>query len=279
MSRRSIAVWCAVPAALVLAWAAAPAAPWSLGSPPRGDVLAVNLQQTVDFGGLDDPKITLREVLDKLAKDYDLTFEVNEAAFKFAMVEDVLKKEVASPNAIQAMKGVRVETVLRKILERIPSGGAPNSAATILLRRDHVEITTGTMLALEVGTEDVPGLQYPLVHLTPTQRPLEEWLDALSEQTGQNIYLDPMVGQRGRALVGTRLYNVPLDVAVHLLSSGAGLKTVEVANVLCVTGKENVQALLSSPIPRLTRAQTARRVAMTQLDEGDPSPLSVLPKP
>jgi hypothetical protein len=275
MTRRRVAVCLAIPLVFVLARVANSNSPWSLGSPPRGDTLIANLYRHVDFAGFDDPRMTLGEALDKLAKDYDLSFDVNEAAFKYDNAEDILHKEIATPTPIPPMKDVPVEKILRAVLKRI----AINSGATLLLRRDHIEITTGLLLALEVGIPDVPGMQYPIVHLTGTQRTLEEWLEVLSEQSGQNIYLDPIVGQRGQAMVGSRMYNVPLDVAVHLLASGAGLTTVEVSNVLCVSTRENAPRLLSSPFPRLSRSATARNLISSTVDDGEPSPLSLLPKP
>src|SRR5262249_36156643 len=118
----------------------------SFGSdvPGRLFELRDTMNKTVDFGGLDDPKTTLIEALDQLTKVHRVTFEVNERRFKYELLNDVLKPEVANPNAIPAMK-TTLGTVLRKILARIsvPSG------ATYLLRRDVIEITTGTFATAE----------------------------------------------------------------------------------------------------------------------------------
>ena len=67
--------------------------------------LAARLAKRADFGGIDDPKTTLAEALDALAKLYDVNFDVNEKAFKFDQVNEVLKTMTArSPAALTAVK-------------------------------------------------------------------------------------------------------------------------------------------------------------------------------
>jgi hypothetical protein len=103
------------------------------------------LDKPVNFSGFDaDPKMTLQEALDHLADRYDLTFDVNESAFKAEMVEDVMAKPVAN-TAIPKMVNVSLDTVLRKILSRIPT----QSGITYIIRRDVIEITTGAYALAE----------------------------------------------------------------------------------------------------------------------------------
>src|SRR5207253_1256560 len=97
--------------------------------------LSKALSTPVKFGGFDDPKTTLIEALDVLAKRYDITFDVNERAFKFEQIDDVLKTEIAQPKPIPEMN-TRLGRILKKILERVP---VP-SGATFLIRKDHIEI-------------------------------------------------------------------------------------------------------------------------------------------
>jgi tetratricopeptide (TPR) repeat protein len=113
-------------------------------NPARATELLQQLSKPINYLGLDDPKATLQEALEQLAKAYNLTFDINEKAFTFENVKDVAKTEVASPNPIPPVKAT-LATVLRKILSRVP---VP-SGATWLIRRDTVEITTGTFAAAE----------------------------------------------------------------------------------------------------------------------------------
>jgi hypothetical protein len=96
------------------------------------------LDQTVEFPGIKaDPKMKLQELLDHLARQYGLTFDINEAAFRAEMVEDVGNKPVAE-EPVPKMISVSLDTVLRKIMSRIPS----QSGVTYVVRSDAIEITT-----------------------------------------------------------------------------------------------------------------------------------------
>ncbi|MFO0925936.1 MAG: vWA domain-containing protein [Gemmataceae bacterium] len=118
------------------------------------------MNEKFDYGGLDDPKTTLYEALDQLKKatlsklpgGRDIDFDVNEKAFKYEMLNDVLKTEVASPNAIPRMENVTLATVLKRILAKVP---VP-SGATYILRPNTIEITTGQFATAEKAVRVYP---------------------------------------------------------------------------------------------------------------------------
>jgi tetratricopeptide (TPR) repeat protein len=112
--------------------------------PSRGIELQHLLSKPVQYEGLEDPKATLQDALEQLAKRYNLSFDINEKAFKFDNIAEPGKAEVASPNPIPAMH-TTLSTVLRRILSRVP---AP-TGATYIIRRDVIEITTGTFAGAE----------------------------------------------------------------------------------------------------------------------------------
>jgi hypothetical protein len=219
--------------------AKSPAKPTASPPAKADEPLAAKLFRRVDFKGYDDPKMTLGEALEDLGKKYGLSFDLKETAFKFENLQDVEKTEIASPNAIPPMKNVRLDTVLRKVLSRIPSP----SGADFLVRRDVVEITTGTFIRAEVwgAVEDGPFL--PVVQVLADRRPLDETLKELAEQSGYNILLDVRAGENGKTPVTAELYNTPLDTAVGLLAAMARLRPVRVDNVLFVTNAETAEAL------------------------------------
>lgn len=197
------------------------------------------LNRLINFPGLEDPKATLSEVLATLAKKHDLVFEVNELAFKYEQVPDVLKTEVANPNPLPAMN-VSLETVLRKILSRIP---VP-SGVTFLLRHNRIEITTGIFLKAEVwGQFNLDGPFLPLVHANVRRCPLDRALRGLAEETDFNIVLDASTGTRRQTPVTALLLNTPLDTAVRLLADQANLSAVRLGNVLYVTSRPKAVAL------------------------------------
>jgi hypothetical protein len=238
-----------------VAWsvAAAPAPP----PKPDGSPSAA-IYRRADFPGIDDPKTTLQEALDKIGEIYNVQFEVNEKAFKFEQVDDVLKKEVASPNPVAAAKNLRLDALLPRILGRV----VVSSGATFLLRRDSIQITTGLFRETEIwGTPMGPCL--PLVHQKFEKVPLEDALKQLSDLTDFNIVLDPRAGEKSKAPVTARFLNTPLDTAVRFLADMANLRSLQQDNLLYVTSKENAA---------VWEARLRKEKGLDNpLDEGDPT--------
>jgi hypothetical protein len=201
------------------------------------------------FEGLDDPKVTLLEALDQFTKNYKVTFDVNEKAFKAENVPDVLKLEIASSTAIPPMRNVSAASILEKILLRVPV----TSGTTFLIRKDHIEITTGQAVRHELSLEadqeaektSVTGLP-PLVWEHLVKVPLEKALRDIAEDTGVNVVLDPRAEKQGSIEVTTTLRNVPVATAVETLAEMAGLAVVRRHNVLFVTTPENAERMVRS---------------------------------
>jgi type II secretory pathway component HofQ len=136
------------------------------------------------------------------------------------------------------MKNVRLDTVLRKLLARLPV----ESGAVWTLREDRIEITTHQAQVAEIWGE-YNGPFLPLVWATFDKVPLEDALKELAEQTDFTIVLDNRAGEKGRTPVTARLRNTPLDTALRLLADMADLRPVHTDNVLYVTTKENAAAM------------------------------------
>jgi hypothetical protein len=218
--------------ALALATAAAPAPPAKADSSPL-----VAIYRKADFPGIDDPKTTLEEALDQIATLYNVQFDVNEKAFRFEGLDEIGKKEIATPNPVPPLKNVRLDVLLRRILRRI----TVQSCATFVLRGDAVEITTGLFRESEVW--GIPtGLCLPLVHKKFDKVPLEDALKELSDLTDFDIVLDARVGDKAKAPVTARFQNTPLDTAVRFLADMADLQSLQQDNLLYVTSKENAAA-------------------------------------
>jgi tetratricopeptide (TPR) repeat protein len=164
-------------------------------TPGRALELQEQLAKTINYLGLDDPKATLVEALEQLSKAYNVVFDINEKAFGFENVKEVGKTEVAQPNAIPPMKAT-LATVLRKILSRVP---VP-SGATWIIRRDTIEITTGTFAAAEKTVR-----VYPVADLVI---PIPNSINQQSVQNAATIFGLGLLGspavtfQAGGGLVG-----------------------------------------------------------------------------
>jgi hypothetical protein len=210
---------------------------WAAPVPPAPPSMAARLAKRVDFPGVDDPKATFGEVLDSLAKHFDVAFDINERAFNAENLRDVAKTEIIQPNPIPPMK-VELRTVLRKVLSRVPIP----SGATFTIHDDSIEITTGAFQAAEIWGE-FKGPHLPLVWASIEKIPLDEALRELAEQARFNVLIDTRAAEKAHTQVSGRMRNTPLDTAVRLLADMADLRAVHLDNVLYVTTKENAAAL------------------------------------
>jgi hypothetical protein len=143
--------------------------------PERGIRLRQTLSQEINYEGLEDARATLSDALDQLSKRYNLTFDINEKAFEMDQLKDVARTPVADPTPIPPMR-TTLSTVLRKILRRVP---AP-SGTTYLIRRDVIEITTGTFAAAEKTVR-----VYPVADIVT---PLPQAINPLSLMQSATIF-------------------------------------------------------------------------------------------
>lgn len=250
-------------------------------APPARDPLAAlplvdRMYAEVSFPQVDDPKTTLFEVLEQVTKLYGVEFDVNERAFKYEMLVDVLRVEVANPNPLPAIKAP-LYIVLQRILAKIaiPSGG------TWLLRKHHVEITTAAFARTEMAGKDrviieedldetmgdneegVYYLALPLFNGDFRKTPLAEALAKVADRIDRNIVLDEtVVKEYGVRPVTASLRNVRLDAAVLLLASQAELGVARLDNTYLVTTKEKAGDLAKRlaemrPVRKPRRAPTS----------------------
>jgi hypothetical protein len=196
--------------------------------------LSARLARTVNFPGL-DAKTTLGDALDLLAERYGVNLEVNEAAFKEAGLDN--PREQMIERAVPKMNNARLETVLRKLLARLPG------EAAYMIRTDSIEITTRQAQKFEVWGAEYDGPFLPLVHADFDHKPLAESLRELSDRTGFNIVVDARVASKAETPVTAKLTNTPLDTAVRVLADMADLKPFLTDNLLYVTTKENATRL------------------------------------
>jgi hypothetical protein len=209
--------------------------------PAMGPRLADKLRETVDFGGFDDPKMTLQDALEYLTDRYDLSFDVDEKAFTQETGKNPPRSVLQEPIAVMPipkMRGVTLERVLTKILDRVDVA----SGATYLIRKDAIHITTGSAASKEVLSDSQRKLP-PLVHRNMEKRLLKDALDEVGELTQRTVVLDESVGDKAKETVSAKFQNTPVDTAVRVLADKAGLTMVRLDNVLYVTTHEKAKAL------------------------------------
>jgi hypothetical protein len=189
------------------------------------------LATTINFNGIDDPDTKFSEALEFLQKTTDITFEINEQAFRDEMIDDPNNKPIG--RSIPKMGGVSVEAALRRILSRFPTA----SGITFVVRGGVVEITTRQAASPSTWKEA------PEVSLAFDKRELRDALQEIADATGVNVVLDARADNKGKTLVSATMRGVGVDTAVQLLANMAELTTMPVENVLYVTTRENAKAL------------------------------------
>jgi hypothetical protein len=202
---------------------------------PDPDPVAA-LTRCADFPGIQDPRATLWDALEILSELYHVPFEFNFRAFKYDGFADPDHCVIAEDKPLPAAKNIRLEVLLKQILERIPVPGA-----TFLVRRECLQITTETFVKLEVwGT--YPGPYLPLVHLRIDKLPLNDALSQLASQAGVNLVYNGGA-HTAFARVSARLANVPADTAAEMLAIQVDLCVVYRDNVLIVTTPKRAASL------------------------------------
>ncbi len=209
------------------------------------------LRQVVRFNGFDDPKLTLGEALTMLADKFNLQFDVNEVAFKFEGVPNVSKSEIVADQPIPPMNAP-LERILRKVLSRV----VVNSGAAYLIRKDHIEITTGTFLTAEIGSGPATGISVqdakggaalwnkpPALYEEFVDVPLADALRLVARHSEQNIVLDPHYTGKDAPRVTATFHNVRAEVAARVLAAMDDLRVVRLDNVFYVTTPARAEVL------------------------------------
>jgi hypothetical protein len=251
----------------VLTLVSASPAPDEAAKPAKLEPLSVRLHSLVKFPGVEDAKTTFGDVMGLLADRHSFNWTINEPAFLAEQVEDVRGKPVVEKAPLPAMESVRLDTVLRLVLQRVPS----QTGATYLVHRDGIEITTQHAARAEVWGPTYQGPFLPLVNASFEKRPLEDALKDLAEASDFNIVLDTRAGEKARTAVSARFTNAPLDTAVRLLADMAELEPFAQDNVLYVTTRDNA-ARLEEKEKKELHEQRKGLQEETQTPSNDPMP-------
>ncbi len=216
------------------------------------DQIGAELHTLIEFEELDDPKATLRDVLNQLRTKYKakVGFDYNDKAFKEAYgatTKDIRDEIIGKLEA----NNLTLEGLLRRVLGKIPIGGG---GASFMLRDGVIEITTEDAirreLKLPTPLKDHPP-EPPLPVMIPYMKfdgdTLEAACEKIGERAGITILIDPRVKEKANAAIKARLVNIPLDVAIDLLADMAGLAAARKANAVYITTPENAEKLKPRP--------------------------------
>jgi hypothetical protein len=208
-------------------------------------------------------KVQLREALDLLEKRTGLSFLIDYKAFAARTSPEDARPELFDQAAITlpAMKGVRVETVLRAVTDQLD--------ADFLIAPDHVRITTAAVKDLIIGqARPLPDL-YPgdvlenqvertevvraTSYVTASFRdmPAAEALKEVAARAGRNVVISAAAGEKAKAAVTVSLSNVAFETAAASLAEAAGLRAFRTGNVVVIVTPERVKQMEGDTGPRV----------------------------
>ena len=200
-----------------------------------------------------DPQTKLGNMLNMLSQKFSrpndkppfhLTFEIDSRAFEAEGIKESHEVAIVADAPLLRAVNITLGQYLNRILERVDEKGPTEarSRAMFIVRRDYVEITTWKAVKAKIWGVH-PGPYLPLIHATLEEKPLEDALNKLAQQSEYNIVLDTRVGEKAKTAASARFSNTPLDTAVTLLADMADLQPILQDNVIYVTTRDNALRL------------------------------------
>jgi hypothetical protein len=228
----------------------AAAAPDAKKSAPADDAaqIADKLLQRMDVGQRME-KVPFRDVLQFLHEKTGLTYLLDLKPLRDSGVEPVIEDAAVT---VPAMSSVRVETVLRHVLDQLD--------LDFTISPDHVRITTALVKDTMTGNaQSLPNL-YPGGEDNPPQVERKEVIrntpfvtaafrevttaDALKDvaaRAGRTIVVSAPAAEKAKAQVTLTLANVPFETAAAALAEAAGLRAFRTGNVVVVVTAERAK--------------------------------------
>jgi hypothetical protein len=207
-------------------------------------------------------EMPLRDVLNLLHDKVGANFRINDQAFK--ALEPPLENVEDIKIRLPRMLNTRLDSFLTLALNSVNG--------TVLVRRDHLEITTLKEACRECGGPwpgfdvdldwiDDPTLmldfRLPFVQMSFSNRPLSSlFAELMCQYSDQNIVFAPQSAQRLKVPVTGRLLNVPFNQALRMLAKLADLEAVTCGNITLITTAEKAEPMLKD----LSERRAIRRI-------------------
>ncbi|HLN27365.1 MAG TPA: hypothetical protein VK395_06450 [Gemmataceae bacterium] len=202
----------------------------------------------------------LKDALALLAKQFGLTFWVDQKAFREDVSIDNIEEQLVR---LPKSSSVRLEVLLQLLLKQV------NGAYRV--HDGHIEVTTLHQLGILPDESGSDPSWLPLVNIAFEKRPLHNALKELATATGINILLDEAhAGDKANTPVSATLEYVQLGTAVRLLADQADLKAVLLENVLYVSTVAKADAL-----QRDQERRVRLRMQINRLSDVEHAPVAV----
>lgn len=242
--------------AAVLAGPAAAAPDPKKAAPPDGPAdIADKLTERTDLDRFD--RVPLRVALEVLQDKLGYSILLDYKPLLSALGEEEGNQKALDERVVHlpAMKKVRLETILRHVLDQID--------ADFYIAPDHVLVTTPAVRRQVMGPDrvvrDLPGRDYPdsPLHLaedlvtrhTPAVTvafrdvPAADALKVVAARAGASVVIAADAAAQARTNVTVSVANVSIESAVSAIAEAAGLRAYRAGKVLVVVGPERVKAI------------------------------------
>ncbi|HLW68707.1 MAG TPA: hypothetical protein VKS79_25540 [Gemmataceae bacterium] len=195
-------------------------------------------------------EIPIRDLLNQLQDHCGVSFRIYEDAFK--ALEPPLENVEETKIRLPRMMNTRLDSLLTFALQSVNG--------TVLVRRDHLEITTLKEACRECGgpwpgfdvdldwpdsPEAYADFRLPFVQMAFTNRPLTSvFADLIAVYNDRNVVFAPQATQRMKVAVTGRLTNIPLNQALQILAKLGDLEAVTCGNITLITTAEKAEPML-----------------------------------
>ncbi len=241
--------------ALILAIPVAAAPDSKKPAPPDdGADIAEKLMERIDLDKYD--RVFLRTALEVLSEKIGFSIILDYTALQAVQDDDVDGRKVLEerPITMPSMKRVRLETILRLILDQVN--------AEFILMPDHISVTSATVKDYVSGparilrelnqSYDQPTDQLDrsftaryTANVTMKFRdvPVGEALNAVATRTGRSFTLASDSTDKSRTVISVSLNNLPYESAISTLAEAAGLRAFRNGNAIVVLSAARAKTL------------------------------------
>lgn len=219
--------------------------------------IAEKLTERIDLDRIDH--VSARVALEVLQEKIGFSIIVDYKGFGCGDDPEERKAVDERRVSVPAMKRIRIETILRLILDQMN--------ADYLITPDHIFVTTSGIKESVCGPirilrdlveprDNPPDSQTdrffqvrhtPYVTMRFRDVPLAEALSAVATRTGRTITLSADAADKARTPISLSLTNAPLESAVGTLAEAAGLRAYRHGNAIVVVSAARAKTIESAP--------------------------------
>lgn len=216
----------------------------------QADALAALLDklhgEDVEFPQANLNEVPLIELIQHLAKRYELTFSINEESFKAEGLNSIR----------DAVPGVSMTQVRSLTIHQFLTTVLHSTGGTYIVKGKTIEIVAPgraarmTRSSVTVAEDGRAALKEPLVSAVFKEKPLNEAVASLAERYDLTAIVSPQAGDARTGFITARFLNIPADRALELVALQADLRVVRKGAAFLITSREHADALFTEQMER-----------------------------